>query len=366
MDRNILMEQSSTSRLPLILISGVLIALLVYLNWPSQKSANSRNARVVSVKTTPVIKAEFSDEFEALGTAKANEDVILTAQYSDIVETIHFDDGDEVKKGDIIVELAKAEEQAKIKELLANLDESSAQLERYRELMKKGVGSIAQRDEQKAKVDSILAQLKSAEAVLDNLTIRAPFDGKLGLRQVSVGALIKNGDIITSLDDLSIIKVDFSIPERFITTVNIGQQIAATNVAYPEQKFIGEVTSISTRVDVNTRTVQIRAQIPNDDIKLRPGMLMSIILERNIEQVLQLPESGVIPYEDKHFVFVVEGDTVKRVDVVVGRRKPGIVEISDGLLEGTAVVVEGALKLRNGAKVNATDLNSETQVSMDK
>lgn len=360
------MEQSSTSRLPLIFISGVLIALLVYLNWPSQQSSKTRSARVISVKTTPVIKAEFSDEFEALGTAKANEDVILTAQYSDIVKTIHFDDGDDVKKGDIIVELAKAEEQAKVKELLANLDESSAQLNRYRELMKKGVGSIAQLEEQKAKVDSILAQVKSAEAVLDNLTIRAPFDGKLGLRQVSVGALIKNGDSITSLDDLSIIKVDFSIPERFITTVDIGQLIAATNIAYPDQQFFGKVTSISTRVDIETRTVQIRAQIPNKDLKLRPGMLMSIVLERNVEQVLQLPESAVIPYEDKHFVFVVEGDTAKRVDVVVGRRKPGIVEISSGLAEGTGVVVEGALKLRNGAKVNATDLQNDNQLDLGK
>ncbi|OUS23311.1 hypothetical protein A9Q98_15690 [Thalassotalea sp. 42_200_T64] len=349
------MENSPSSRLPLIVLSLMLAALLVYLNWPETEQNNQHFSRVVSVKTAALMMAEFSDEFEALGTAKANEEVIITAQYSDIIESIHFDDGDTVKKGDILVELAKAEEQAKVKEYQANLDESTAQLDRFKELLKKNVGSIAQRDEQRAKVESIKAQLLSAKAVLDNLTIRAPFDGQLGFRQVSVGALIENSDVITSLDDVKTIKVDFAIPERFLTTVNVGQLIAATNVAYPGLKFNGKVTSIASRVDTITRTIQIRAEISNLNGKLRPGMLMSIIVERNVERILLLPEGGVIPFEDRHFVFVVEDDTAKRVNVVVGRRKPGIVEIASGLAEGTQVVVEGALKLRDGAKVKVSN-----------
>ncbi|KGJ99142.1 efflux RND transporter periplasmic adaptor subunit [Thalassotalea sp. ND16A] len=349
------MENSTSSRLPLFALALMLIALLVYLNWPAPQENAQQFSRVVSVKTATLTMAEFSDEFEALGTAKANEEVIITAQYSDIIESIHFDDGDTVKKGDILVELAKAEELAKVKEYQANLDESTAQLDRFKELLKKNVGSIAQRDEQRAKVEAIRAQLISAKAVLANLTIRAPFDGQLGFRQVSVGALIENADVITSLDDVQTIKVDFAIPERFFTTVNVGQLIAATNVAYPGVKFNGKVTGIASRVDTITRTIQIRAEIPNLSAKLRPGMLMSIIVERNVEQILLLPEGGVIPFEDRHFVFVVEGDTAKRVNVIVGRRKPGIVEISSGIAEGTQVVVEGALKLRDGAKVKVSN-----------
>ncbi|WNC69495.1 efflux RND transporter periplasmic adaptor subunit [Thalassotalea nanhaiensis] len=355
------MESEKTSRLPLIILSGLLIALLGYLYLPEENVSQSQSARVVSVKTTPVVLAEFSDEFEALGTTKANEDVIIAAQYSDIIESIHFDDGDTVKKGDILVELFKKEEQAKIKELQANLDQASAQLQRYKDLLKQSAASIAQRDEQKAKVQSFRAQLLSAQATLNNLTIRAPFDGQLGFRQVSVGALINDGSTITTLDDISIIKLDFAIPERFITTVNIGQAIAATNVAYPGVKFIGKVTSISPRVDAVTRTIQIRAEIDNSNMQLRPGMLMSIILERNVAQVLQIPESAVIPFEDKHFVFVVQNDTAKRVDISVGRRKPGIVEVSSGIKEGTKVVIEGALKLRDGAKVKAESSILETK-----
>lgn len=355
------MESTNSSRLPLIILSGLLIALLVYLNWPKPEAVKKYNAHVISVKTAKLIMAKFSDEFEALGTAKANEDVIITSQYSDIIESIHFNDGDVVKKGDILVELGKAEEQAKVQEYQANLDESTAQLNRFRELLKNNVGSIAQRDEQLAKVQAIKAQLRSAEAILANLTIRAPFDGQLGFRQVSVGALIENGETITSLDDIETIKVDFSIPERFITTVRVGQLIAATNIAFPNVKFNGKVTSISPRVDAVTRTVQVRAVIPNTPAKLRPGMLMSIILERNIEEVLQLPESAIIPFEDRHFVFVVEDGSAKRVDVVIGRRKPGTVEIISGIDEGTNVVVEGALKLRDGTKVQTTEDQENTQ-----
>ncbi|WOH37451.1 efflux RND transporter periplasmic adaptor subunit [Thalassotalea fonticola] len=355
------MESTKSSRLPLIVLAGLLIVLLVYLNLPEQNVSNSKSARVVSVKTTPVVMAEFSDEFEALGTTKANEEVVITAQYTDIIESIHFNDGDAVKKGDVLVELSKAEEQAKIKELQANLDQSTSQLLRFKELLKKDVGSIAQRDEQKAKVQSIRAQLLSAEAILNNLTIRAPFDGQLGFRQVSVGALINDGSTITTLDDISIIKIDFAIPERFIPTINIGQSIAATNVAYPDNKFIGKVTSIAPRVDAITRTIQIRAEIDNNNKKLRPGMLMSIILERNVAQVLQIPESAVIPYEDKHFVFIVENDIAKRIDISVGRRKPGIVEVYSGIEEGINVVVEGALKLRDGTQVKVSSAIMEAK-----
>ncbi|WNC71375.1 efflux RND transporter periplasmic adaptor subunit [Thalassotalea psychrophila] len=355
------MESTQSSRLPLLILSGLLIALLAYLNLPEPNVKQSQSARVVSVKTTPVIMAEFSDEFEALGTTKANEEVVITAQYTDIIKSIHFNDGDRVKKGDILVELFKAEEQAKIKELQANLDQSSAQLQRYKDLLEQSAASISQRDEQKAKVQSFRAQLLSAQATLNNLTIRAPFDGQLGFREVSVGALINDGSTITTLDDISVIKLDFAIPERFITTVNIGQTVASSNVAYPGKNFIGKVTSIAPRVDAVTRTIQIRAEIDNSNNKLRPGMLMSIILERNVAQVLQIPESAVIPYEDKHFVFVIENDTAKRVDISVGRRKPGIVEVTSGINEGINVVIEGALKLRDGSQVKTTSTNMETK-----
>ncbi|TLU64768.1 efflux RND transporter periplasmic adaptor subunit [Thalassotalea litorea] len=345
------MENQNASRLPLIILAVVLSALIVYLQWPEESAEQERGARQVTVKTSPVIRAEFSDEFEALGTANANEQVMITAQYSDIVQSIYFDDGDKVERGDVLVQLANAEELAKVKELQSNLDEAESQLKRYNNLLDRNVGSISQRDEQLSKTQSIRAQLKSAQAVLDNLTIKAPFAGQLGFRQVSVGALISNGDVITSLDDLETIKVDFAIPERFLPTVSVGQTITARNVAYPDESFKGTVTGISSRVNSMTRTIQIRAKLPNMEGKLRPGMLMGIAIKRKVEEIMQLPESAVIPFEDSHFVFVAEQGVAKRKPVIIGRRKPGIVEIISGLDLAEDVVVEGALKLRDGSQV---------------
>lgn len=355
------MQKNTTSRLPLILLSLTLVAFIVYLLIPSQDTVGKRQARVVSVKTAPVLNAEFTDEVEALGTARANEDVIITAQYSDIVESIHFSDGDKVKKGQILVELMKNEEAAKVEELQANLAESKSQLNRYEELVQKNVASISVLEEQRAKTQSVQAQLHSAEAVLDNLTIRAPFDGQLGFREVSVGASIRNGDVITSLDDLDVIKVDFSIPERFLPTLSVGQNISAGSIAYADEKFIGKITSIGSRVNSETRTVSIRAEIPNDQLKLRPGMLMAITIVRSIDQVLQLPESGIIPFEDRHFVFVIEDNIAKRRYIETGRRKPGVVEVLSGIAENENVVVEGALKLREGAAVKVELTLAETK-----
>lgn len=351
------MESSKKSRLPLLFLSVCLIALLIVINWPKEKANNNYRARTVSVKTTPAVVADFTDEVEALGTAKANESVIITAQYSDIVESIHFSDGDKIKKGDILVELVKFEEVAKVKELEANLLESTAKLNRFKELLAKNVSSVSERDDQRAKTNALQARLNNAQAILNNLTIRAPFDGQLGFREVSVGASIRNGDTITSLDDIETIKVDFAIPERFFPTLHIGQTIAASNIAYPDELFSGKVTSISSRVDPTTRTIVIRAEIPNQSAKLRPGMLMAISIVRDVSKVLQLPESGIIPFEDRHFVFVVEDNIAKRKYVEVGRRKPGVVEIISGLRSGEEVVVEGALKLRDGASVKTEQIS---------
>jgi membrane fusion protein (multidrug efflux system) len=183
------------------------------------------------------------------------------------------------------------------------------------------------------------------------LEVRAPFDGLLGLRQVSVGALVRPGDAIATLDDLSIIKVDFNIAEVHLPSVAIGQNIRATSIAYPDKTFEGQIVSIGSRVDPATRAIQIRANINNQNFKLRPGMLLQVILQKKLLTTLVLPEASLVPVEDKHFVFVVKDKAVTKKQVHIGLRKPGIVQIISGLDEGEIVVIEGALKLRDGSKV---------------
>lgn len=339
-------------RLPLLLLVTMLVVLAVYLQWPKTKITQEKNQRVVSVKTVVIALADFKDAVEAIGTSRANEQVLITSKYSDLVDDISFQDGDTVKKGDILVRLNSQEEAAKVKELQANLAESVAQLNRFQDLFDKKATSKSLVDQQEAKTKAIAAQLLSAKIKLDDLTIKAPFSGVLGFREISLGALVDVGDVITSLDDLSIIKVDFSIPERYLNTIAVGQRIEATNTAYQSEVFIGKVSSIDSRIDPVTRTLKVRAEISNGDHKLRAGMLLNLQVVRNVEKVLQLPESAVIPIEDEHFVFVIEEGKAVKKSFKIGRRYHGFVEVLSGLDNNSEVVIEGALKLSNGTAVN--------------
>ena len=210
-------------------------------------------------------------------------------------------------------------------------------------------------DEQQAKVKALQAQMDVVNSQLDELQIRAPFDGVLGIRQVSVGALLTPGDLVSTLDDIALVKVDFSISEAHLPTVVIGQQIKATSVAYPGEIFAGKIASIASRLDPITRSIQIRANIDNKLLKLRPGMLLQIELQKLMLETLVLPEQSLVPVEDKQFVFVVKDGAVSRKEVEAGRRRPGFVQIISGLDVGDQVVVEGTLRLRDGSKVRILD-----------
>jgi membrane fusion protein (multidrug efflux system) len=345
-----------TKRLPLFIILFLLISIVIYTQWPQTVKEETKYQRTVSVKVTTAKLAKFKDAIEAIGTTRANEKVFITSKYSDLVETISFSDGQLVKKGDVLVRLNNQEELAKVNELEANLSESMAQLKRFQDLLKSNAMSKSLVEQQEAKAKAIAAQLHSARTKLNDLVIKAPFDGVLGFRDISIGSYIDAGSVITSLDDFSSIKVDFDLPERFLPTIKLGQSITAYNSAYKKQAFVGKISSIDTRINPITRSLKIRAIIPNDNLALRPGMLLNIELVRQVEMLLQLPESSIIPIEDEHFVFTIEGDAnqdqiaVRKI-VTTGRRLPGTVEIVDGINQHDLVVIEGALKLRDGTKV---------------
>jgi len=345
-------SSSFTSRLPLFIIVAILVALITYLQWPEAETQKSKYKRVVAVKMVPVVLAEFIESVEAVGTARANEQVVITSKYSDLVDAIYFDDGQSVKKGAVLVKLNNQEEVAKVNELTANLSESQAHLKRLTELLSSSATSKSLVEQQEAKTKAIEAQLVSANAKLNDLTIRAPFAGVLGFREVSKGAYIDAGDVITSLDDLSIIKVDFHLPERLLTHIHVGQQVTAVNSAYRNKEFIGKISAIDSRIDSSTRSIKVRAIISNKALKLHPGMLLNISVLLQVENILQLPESTIIPIENAHYVFLESEGKAVRKAIKIGRRHPGVVEVVSGLEEGDNVVVEGALKLRDGSDVS--------------
>lgn len=349
------MSKPILTRLPSLITIALFIGLIVYLQWPESAKEQQTYQSITSVRVAPVNLAEFKDVVEALGTTLANEQVQITTRYSDVVEKIYFQDGQRVKKGDTLVQLDPQEESAKVKELEANRAEAVVQLNRLQDLLVQKATSKSQVDQQEAKTKAVDAQLMIAKIKLNDTTIKAPFSGNLGFRQISVGALLAPGDVITSLDDLSVVKVDFAIPERFLTTIKIGQDIDSTNDAYSGELFQGKITSIAPRIDPVTRTLRVRAKIENAEYKLRPGMLLKVKIFSKIESVLQIPESAVLPIEDKHYVFVIDGDKAVRKAIEIGRRQPGIVEVISGLDNSENVVVEGTLKLRDGNQVEVLE-----------
>ena len=336
---------------PLLIAVMLCLGLVVYLYLPKDMSEQVKQANITLVKVHRTIEEEFEVVAEALGTGRANESVLITTQTSDIVQKIHFDDGDRVKAGQVLLTLIDLEEKARLAALDVDLQEANRQLKRIANLAKKNVASEQLLDEQQAEVNALRAEMNVLKTQMRALEVRAPFDGLLGLRQVSVGALVRPGDAITTLDDLSIIKVDFNIAEVHLPSVAIGQNIRATSIAYPDEIFEGKIVSIGSRVDPATRAIQIRANINNQNFKLRPGMLLQINLQKKMLITLTLPEASLVPVEDKHFVFVVNDEMVTRKQVSIGLRKPGEVQIISGLKEGERVVIEGALKLRDGSKV---------------
>ncbi|MBU3021028.1 efflux RND transporter periplasmic adaptor subunit [Aestuariibacter sp. A3R04] len=336
---------------PLVLGVLALGGFLVYINLPDTTQKQSAAKLPTPVKVTSVTMQTFPVTIEALGTANANESLTITAQQTERVTSVLFEDGEEVKAGQRLVQLNDAEERARIAELEANISEAKRQLERVENLVKTRAASEQIVDEQQARVKSLEAQLDVAKAQLDNLQVKAPFAGVLGIREISKGSLIQPGDVITTLDDISVIKVNFSVAEGQLASLKTGQRVVARSVAYPGRTFEGTISAVNTRIDPVSRSVLVRALIANENKQLRPGMLLQITLEKRVLQTLIIPEKALVPVQDRQYVFVVSDNTVEQREVVIGERKPGIVQVVSGLSEGEVVVTEGTLRVQQGSKV---------------
>ena len=203
-----------------------------------------------------------------------------------------------------------------------------------------------------ARRDADQAAVNAAQSRLNHTTIRAPFAGQLGLRRVSLGSVVSPLTVITTLDDTSSIKLDFDVPEVFISRLSIGLNVNARSAAWPDLVFRGTVISIDTRVDPISRTITVRALLPNEEVRLRPGMFLTVSLLKEDVRSLVVPEQAIVPERSKQYVFVVDGENlVARREVTTGRRRPGEIEVLDGLAPGDLVIIEGTQKARPGQPV---------------
>lgn len=309
-------------------------------------------AAVPGVIVTEALIKPFPLSTEALGNALANESIEVRAEITAALTAIRFTEGQQVEKGAVLVELENAEQLADLAAARAALVESASQLNRSQELFKTKVVSASQLEQLKAKQEADAAMVNAAQSRLDQTVIRAPFAGRLGLRRVSIGSVLDTDTIITTLDDTSSIKLDFNVPEVFLSSLEQGQMVSAHSAAWPDQQFFGVVSTIDTRVDPISRTVTVRAVLPNAEHMLRPGMFLTVDLLKEEVQSLVIPEEAIVPERSKQFVFVVgDGGIVQRREIRTGRRRPGEVEVLQGLTPGEPVITEGTMKVRHGQAV---------------
>ena len=303
---------------------------------------------------------------EALGTAHANEAVTVMSDVMGIVTEIHFDEGERVEKGAVLISFDQSILAAQVAVRRAEIEVRKAELENARQLFERATRLLetqnvpaSRHDELAANYKAGQAAVKAAEAALAAIRARlakrrvvAPFSGRLGIRNVSVGALIEPGDPIVTLDDISVIKLDFQVPERSLAQLSVGQEITAGTAAYPGRVFFGIVRSIDSRVDQVTRAVTVRALIENPTEALKPGMFMLVelgIATRN--QAVLIPEEAVVSNGTERYVFLVDDGVVRQSPVVLGQRLPGEVEVLEGVSAGEQIIIGGVQKVRDGAKV---------------
>jgi len=321
-------------------------------NQTQTATPGSGGMPALPVETAAVRRMDIVRTVEAVGTAQSNEAVTITAKANGIVEKINFQEGQQVKAGTILVELEASESSAKINELRASRDAAKLAYDRALQLVQSRSVAQARVDELAKAYEAAEARLSAERARFSDSVIRAPFSGKLGLRRVSLGALVRPGDSITTLDDTSVIKLEFDVPETVLSGVAIGNTVTAKASALPNKTFQGTVVTVDSRIDPTSRAVKVRATIPNPDDVIKPGMFMTVALTIGVmKDSLVVPEEALLAQGGEQFVYVINDGKATRTRVTVGQRLPGLAQILSGLRDDDQVAVTGLQQLRDGMRV---------------
>ena len=303
------------------------------------------------VVTETATVRSIADIVEAIGTTQANESVTITAKVTDSIRHVRFDDGDFVQEGDVLVELTNEEQTALLQEEEAGRQDAQNQYDRLKDLLEQRSIPVSDVDEARARLAAAEARYQATVARLDDRLIRAPFTGLLGFREVSAGTLITPGTRITTLDDISVIKLDFALPEVHLGVVHSGLSLTAASAAFPDRSFAASVRTVGSRVNPVTRAVTVRAHIDNPDALLRPGMLMTVKLTTASRNALMVPETALVQRGMETFVYAVTDGRAVLTTIDLGMRRDGWAEARAGITPGQEVVAEGVMKVRDGGPV---------------
>lgn len=323
---------------------------------PTQQQRGGGGGGPVGVVVSPVRTGTVVERAESVGTVRARDAVTITAKVTGIVQNIRFTEGQRVREGDLLVDLDAAALRAELDQAVALRDDARSQLTRARGLQA-GQTIAAQRLETlEATARQAEGRVRQAQARLEELRVTAPFTGRVGLRQVSVGALVQPGTVVTTLDDISRVRVEFSVPELYVARVREGSTVTARAGAFGDRRFQGRVAVVDTRIDTATRTIRVISEFDNPDEALRPGLFMTVDVEmERRDNALLVAEEALDPIGDRNYVYVIRDNRARRVEVRLGQRLPGEVEVTSGLRDGEQVVVRGIQRLRNDAPVRVVE-----------
>jgi membrane fusion protein, multidrug efflux system len=342
-----------------LIIAGLIVVVLGtggFLYHRSQaegeaEAAVGRGPNTVPVEVAAAVAGTMRERIEAVGTTLARQAVDIVPLTSGRVAEIAFTPGARVEAGEVLVRLDDAAERAAVAEAQAALREAELALDRAKKLRANNTVAQATVDELEAAYLGASARVDGAQKQLADRTVRAPFAGVVGIRGVDVGARVDDDTVLTTLDDLAEVEIEFSVPEIYFGQVREGQAVSATSSAFPGRTFEGRIATIDTRIGQVSRAFRVRAVIPNPDLTLPAGMFMHVEVVLEERPAVLIPEEAVIAEGDGAFVFTVENERARRRPVRLGQRTAGTVEVLEGLEAGEPVVREGLQRLRDGVSV---------------
>ncbi|MEL7253648.1 MAG: efflux RND transporter periplasmic adaptor subunit [Pseudomonadota bacterium] len=340
-----------------------------YLAWqeyrPAPEASAPRIPGPVTVELAQATTAAMAQTVEAVGTTRARQSVQIVPEDNGRVVELRIAPGQSVTRGDVLVMLDDDIERADLAEARARVVEREQALTRVEQLIGSAAVSQATLEDTTARLAEARAQLDRAEQRFANRTITAPFSGVVGLSEIDPGAWVGEGDMITTLDDLSDVEVEFSLPETLFASVRIGQNIAARSAAFPGQSFAGQIAALDSRIDPVSRSFRARAIIPNPDSVLPAGMFMSLTLTLSETQSVVIPEEAVVFQAAETYVFTVEDGKATRLRVTTGQRQDGMVAITQGLDDGAEVIVRGIGRVSDGKAIRVLDVPADDTAPAD-
>jgi membrane fusion protein, multidrug efflux system len=319
---------------------------------PSATKSDNAAQKSVPVEAAQVTKGPLTEQVTAVGSLRSDESVVISSEIAGRINEIHFKEGTPAEKGAPLITLDCSVYQAELHQAEAKRLLAEQSNQRVTELFSRKIAAASTKDEAESNLAVANAATELAKVHIEKTKIVAPFAGIVGLRQVSVGEYITPGQPLVGLDAIESIKVDFKVPEKYLPTVHTGQFIEIKVDAYPGQAFKGEVYAIDPRVDVEGRSLFIRARVPNVDQKLRPGQFARVTLIHQVKpDALTVPEAAIVPKGEDQYVFKVVAGKALLSRVSIGTRREGRVELVDGVAAGEVVITAGQLKIRDGSDV---------------